>query len=148
MKKTFNYNIKYEGKPAKVKVEVELTSNNVFTASGSLIIPNRVLFKDDEYIMGGQCLDELKEYINDETFNTIYVMWKKHHLNDMHAGTEKQEAALNEAGLTQYANKYKECCDYLESINLLKDDGYKFGTGWLKREIPEEDLNIIKGLLN
>ena len=65
----------------------------------------------------------------------------------MHAGTEIQEAALLEAGITGSAADYRKCCDYLESINLLVDDGYKFGTGWLKREIPAEDIVEIKKLL-
>ena len=48
-------------------------------------------------------------------------------------------------------NTYKdlvcELCDYLESIGLLVDDGYKFGTGWLKRDIPVEDVAVIGKLL-
>ena len=60
---------------------------------------------------------------------------------------EKAEEALEKAGLTEWANKYQECCDYLKSINLYEDNGYKFGCGWLKRDIPSQDLEIIKGLL-
>jgi hypothetical protein len=65
----------------------------------------------------------------------------------MHAGTIRQEKALEAAGLTGYASNYRKCCDYLESINLLVDDGYKFGTGWLKRDIPVEDVAEIERLL-
>ena len=65
----------------------------------------------------------------------------------MHAGTVAQEEALNAAGLTNYAASYKKCCEYLDSIGLLIDNGYKFGTGWLKREIPVEDIAEIEQLL-
>ena len=61
--------------------------------------------------------------------------------------TEKQEEALKAAGLESWANNYSKCCDYLESINLLVDNGYKFGTGWLKRDIPVEDVAEIEKLL-
>lgn len=137
MKKIFRFKCNDN---ATAKVEVELTNDNVFRASA-------MVTSKGELIMGGQCLDELKEMINDETFDTIYKMWKKHHLNDMHPGTEKQEEALTNGGYTSWANNYTECCNYLESIGLLIDNGYKFGTGWLKRDISDNDIEIIKGLL-
>lgn len=140
MKKIFRFEKEVEKKTISARVEVELTADNNFTASGWLKVGR------SEY--GGQCLDEMNVYFNgDETFDTIYKMWKKHHLNDLHAGTVAQEEALEKAGYTGWANNYKECCDYLESIGLFDDNGYKFGHGWLKREIPEEDLNTIKKLL-
>ena len=145
MKKKFEFNCKVRrgnrNYNAVAVVEVELTEEKVFTASASL------KWAGKWFGMAGQCLDDLKKYIHNETYNTIYMMWKKHHLNDMHAGTEAQEKALEEAGYTSWANNYYECCDYLKSIGLYEDNGYKFGTGWLKREIPQEDLQIIEGLL-
>ena len=97
--------------------------------------------------MCGQCLDELAQYPsikNNPKFKQVYEWWKKWHLNDMHAGTQRQEAALEQAGVTGWANNYTECCKYLESIDLLVDNGYKFGTSWLKREIPSETLLQMK----
>ena len=61
--------------------------------------------------------------------------------------SEKQEEALKAAGFDSWASDYSKCCDYLESIGLLVDDGYKFGTGWLKRDIPAEDVAEIEKLL-
>lgn len=145
MKKIFNFNCKVRRNErnynAVAVVEVELTDDNVFTASANLEWAGKW------FGMSGQCLDELKKYIHNDTYDTIYNMWKKHHLNDLHAGTVAQEEALEKAGYTGWANNYKECCDYLESIGLFDDNGYKFGHGWLKREIPDEDLNTIKELL-
>ncbi|MBR3208906.1 MAG: hypothetical protein IKF82_01425 [Bacilli bacterium] len=145
MKKKFEFNGKLNrgGRTYNITavVNVELTENNVFTASADL------KWYQKWFGMAGQCLEELNKIIDDPTYKTIYRMWKSYHLNDMHPGTEKQEEALTNGGYTAWASNYTECCNYLESIGLLEDNGYKFGTGWLKREIPEEDLQIIKGLL-
>ena len=140
MKKTYKFKKEINKVNIEATITIELNENNVFTASGWL--------QEGRRCYSGQCLEEIYNYFNDnETMATIYNMWKKHHLNDMHPGTEAQEKALEEAGLTHWANEYKKCCDYLESIGLYEDNGYKFGTGWLKREIPQEDLQIIEGLL-
>ena len=146
MKKTFNFGkidfYKTGRKINLVEVEVKLSDDEVFTASATIWNSRKT-----DCICAGQCLDEIAKYVNNPIFKKIHTFWKKYHLNDMHAGTEKQETALIEAGLTNFASNYVKCCDYLESIDLLVDDGYKFGTGWLKRDIPAEDLVAIRRLL-
>lgn len=146
MKRTFNFGkIDYYGRGRKinsVEVKVELSDKGVFTASANIWNS-----KHTDCVCGGQCLDEVAKYIKSDKFKKIYRLWELYHLNDMHPGTEKQEEALKAAGLESWANDYYKCCDYLESINLLVDDGYKFGTGWLKRDIPVEDVAEIEKLL-
>lgn len=127
-------------KTCRVTVEVELNDKDVFSASAD--VWNNL---ETDIIMGGQCLDDIYPHLkNNSKFKKIYDWWKEWHLNDMHAGTEKQESALEQAGLTGWANNYTECCKYLESIGLLIDDDYVFGTGWLKRVIPSETLLQMK----
>lgn len=126
-------------KTCAVEVELELTDDGRFTASGTVWNSRHT-----DCIMGGQCLDDLMrcdEMKNNPKFKQVYEWWKKWHLNDMHAGTEKQEQALEDAGVR---GDYTKECDYLESIGLLYDNGYKFGTSWLKREIPNETLLQMK----
>ena len=146
MKKTFNFGkIDYYGRGRKinsVEVRVELSDKGVFTASANIWNS-----KHTDCVCGGQCLDEVAKYVKSDKFKKIYRLWEQYHLNDMHPGTEKQEEALKAAGLNSWANNYSDCCDYLESINLLVDNGYKFGTGWLKRDIPAEDVAEIEKLL-
>ena len=146
MKRTFNFGkIDYYGRGRKinsVEVKVELSDKGVFTASANIWNS-----KHTDCVCGGQCLDEVAKYVKSDKFKRIYRFWELYHLNDMHPGTEKQEEALKAAGLSSWANNYSECCDYLESINLLVDNGYKFGTGWLKRDIPVEDIAEIEKLL-
>jgi hypothetical protein len=150
----------------RVEVELELTNDNCFSATACVWNENH-----SDIYMGGQCFDDLKEIpeVGElPIFKEIYDLWKKYHLNDLHAGTKEQEDILKEAVKTGElegygANYYKETCDYLESKDMLYDkkylvekkqaDGtikrvpYRYGTGWLKEEIPEEDLLRIKSLI-
>ena len=104
-----------------------------------------------DIVMGGQCLDEMAKFDSlscNPLFRKLHRLWKAHHLNDMCAGTIKQENALNDAKKSGIKiHSYDDSCKYLESIGLLEDDGYKYGTKWLYRAIPEDDLNEIKSLL-
>lgn len=126
----------------EVTIEMELKDGR-FSASGNIWNS-----KHTDIISGGQNLDEIKEYLKgNKDYERIYNMWQKHHLNDMHAGTEKQEEALNKKFGGVNANKYDEQVAYLKSINLYEDNGYRFGSGWLKRDIPQDDLKEIVGII-
>lgn len=114
----------------------------VFTVSASVYNKGR-----EE--MAGQCLDEVNEILEKNWDLTkeramVYYLWKKHHLNDTHAGTKKQEARLHQNGIENRATNYLEACEALENAGLLIDDGVKFGTSWNYWEIPAEDLAEIK----
>lgn len=78
----------------------------------------------------------------------IYRLWKAYHLNDMHAGTEIQEAILeDDFGEDLYKLSYTDKCRWLSRYNLLDDNGYVYGHGWLYREIPADDLAVIKAII-
>lgn len=98
--------------------------------------------------MGGQCLDEINEILEKNWDLTkeraiIYYLRKKHHLNDLHAGTEKQEKYLKEH-LEEHKRDYSKSCEVLEKAGILYDGDYKYWSSWLYREIPAEDLAEIK----
>lgn len=103
-------------------------------------------------VMCGQCLDEMLELDGlscDDLFRKLHRLWKLYHLNDMRSGTIKQENALNDARKQgKLLCYYEDSRKYLESIGLLEDDGYKYGSSWLYREIPEIDLKEIVSLLS
>ena len=160
--------IDFNGKGRKVNrvsVEVNLREEETnygfkyysFTASGEIWNA-----RGTDCVVCGQCLDEIKEYVNDPTFLKIYDLWKKYHLNDLKAGTPAQEKAVHE--YFEKNNKrydYTDACNYLESIGLLLDDcgcnttgrryekgqGYQYGHGWVIEEIPESAVKEIKGLI-
>lgn len=92
----------------------------------------------------GQCLDYLQanaeKYIipdsKRELFNRICEIWQQYHLNDLQSGTRKQTENLTKE--LHRADHYTEACEYLKSIDLFEDRGYKYGHGWLCKEIPSE----------
>lgn len=85
---------------------------------------------------------------NAAKWNKLLYIWQNHHLNDLHAGTPKQEAALKKKFGGVNANRYEEQVAYLKSIDLYDDNGYKFGTGWLRTEVPESALEWLRNLEN
>ena len=160
MKKIVNFG-KVDGygsgcKNCLVQVAIELKENNrgllVFTASGAVWNS-----KGTDHIRGGQCLDDLLKYPqlrNNKKYLTIYNLWKKYHLNDMHAGTPEQEKAVKDFFENlKISYDYKKAVEYLKVIGLWEvtlSDGtlYKYGHGWLSQEIPAKDLEVIKALLS
>lgn len=76
----------------------------------------------------------------------ILNIWREYHLNDMNAGTKHQTEILYDFESTSSINRYTEQCTYLESKGILYDRGYKYGTGWLYREIPEDVVEFLKSL--
>lgn len=93
---------------------------------------------------GGQCLDHIHEkaeqfIMPDEKkvlYNRIYEIWREYHLNDLQAGTKKQTDAIPEEMFE--LDYYTAKCEYLQDIGLFEDRGYKYGHGWLCKEIPAE----------
>ena len=145
--KTFTFQkVAYNGTRKVNTPEIEMTlrydgDKPVLSICGSLWNARHT-----DLILGGQCLDSLKQYLGgNELFDKLYRLWKLHHLNDLHAGTILQEQALSK--IDPRCRNYDYDCQYLEKIGLLYDGDYKYGTSWLYREIPEEDMSIIKGLL-
>lgn len=104
--------------------------------------------KKTDILMGGQCLDELLPYFkNNKLFKEIYRLWDLYHLNNLHAGTKKQEEFLKKYCIKDWANKYEETCDFLNKNNMLYDNGVKFGTTWHYWDIPKKDLEKIKKII-
>lgn len=79
------------------------------------------------------------------TFNFLLEVWGKYHLNDLKAGTKVQEEALRNAGMYEHYD-YTKACDYLKSIGLYEDRGYKYGHGWLFEPLPQEIADKIIAL--
>ena len=105
-----------------------------------------------DIIAGGQIIGELSKFKylgGNELFKKIHRLWKKHHLNDMHAGTPEQEKYLAEH--RTWHGDYTKDCECLKEAGLLtvQVDGkpYKYGHAWLYWPIPEQDLEEMKKLV-
>lgn len=100
----------------------------------------------------GQCYDEIEKILkyakpeDQKKITKILKIWRKYHLNDMQAGTKVQQDALHTKTLDNWASQYDKCCEYLNSINLLEDRGYKFGSKWLFMKLPKRIIKIVEGL--
>ena len=153
IRKTFSFNkISYFGGKRvnlpEVEVELEYTEKGpVLSICGSIWNS-----KQTDYVCCGQCLDTMMKFsslANNELFKKLHHLWKNYHLNDVCAGTVKQEDALKDA--IKSGNRlfyYEEACKYLDSIGLLEDNGYKYGSSLLYHEIPEDTLKEIETLLS
>ena len=116
-------------------------------------------------VCGGQCLDTIAKYrrqLSDpELFDAIYDLWKKYHLNGMHAGTPEQETAVEEWKAEGNRYDYKAACEMLKQKGLYEinytglsvgrrynNEPYKYGHGWLIQELPGDVLVKIEHLLS
>lgn len=151
LRKTFDCGkIDYYGRgrrinPVEVDIELSYTGEGKPRFSASAIVYNQT---KTHALTAGQCLDDIAQKINDETFNLIYGLWKRNHLNDMHAGTEEQEEALKSCA----SHAYRDQCEYLKRVGLYEVvvDGkpYKYGQGWLYRAMSDNDMRQINELLS
>ena len=111
--------------------------------------------KTDTYC-GGQCLDEIAKYVKNPLFRELHSLWKNYHLNGMHAGTPEQEKAIDEWKAKGNKYEYNAACEYLKRINLYEvnysglsvgkrynNELYRYGSGWLVQELPENVKNRI-----
>lgn len=99
----------------------------------------------------GQCEDFINEYLKwDKLWDKIYQLWQDYHLNDLHAGTPKQEKLIRMGRLAwEDLIDYDKQCAFLDEFNCLWDENidedwvakpYKYGSAWLYRPIPEWEL--------
>lgn len=145
---------------ALVKVVVTWALNDGrFSMQGEVWEPIRGRW---EMTSGGQCLDTIKTLLpNDKLFAEMHEIWSRWHLNDMRAGCEHQRAEKwDERPI--YADKptraYVSHADGTSSWNMLTwlpvekggllsapcpTCGYKYGTKWLKEELPQDVLDKI-----
>jgi hypothetical protein len=104
------------------------------------------------YVMGGQCLDDIyRDSFNmrsNSTFNLIYGLWKRNHLNNINAAVnEEQQKLIDEFIANGNDNDYYKVCDYLKSIGnfsyVIDGEICNYGEKWYYRPISAEDMESI-----
>ena len=81
-------------------------------------------------VRAGQCFDEILEMVPSEKMKEIHAVWKRWHLNDMHAGCEHQRAFEDEP----YEKHKGEVCPIC---------GYEYGTAWKREELPQSVIEQV-----
>ena len=120
----------------------------------------------------GQIVDtkiiELAPAWTQEMLDKFYAIWHEWHLNDMRAGCEHQRAEKwderpidSSKPLNAYGNHYEgqkqNSWNMLTWLNASEHPdglmckpclvcGYKYGTAWLKEEVPQEVIDWLSGL--
>lgn len=142
-----NYGGKMRNNEVTVELKLEKNEGGKICFSACAYIWNS---RHTDIKSGGQILDKLLPYFaGNDLFMTIFSWWRNYHLNDMHAGTPRQERALKEMdeNFGDKKSRYEKQCDYLKSIDLYEDNGYKYGTGWLYEEIPDDVLKEMRKVI-
>lgn len=74
-------------------------------------------------------------------------IWKTYHLNDMKAGTPAQLAELERHKFPGYPTIYYTwASDILTEAGLNPDRDYKYGSAWLRIEVPQWELDFLQSL--
>lgn len=121
-----------------------------------------------DIIMGGQCLDSIVEYrdqlspANRDLFDFLHDLWKKYHLNGMHAGTPEQEAYVEKLVTeNRYEDyDYKKICEALKEAGLYEveftgktigkmydHEPYRYGAAWVIEDLPGDVLLKVEHLI-
>lgn len=86
----------------------------------------------------------------------LLEVWDRWHLNDLKAGTEAQESFIRVwKQSTRY--DYTEACNALASVDLYVAEhpeqmlwgvgrGYRYGTSWLKEDVPSQVIEFLFSL--
>lgn len=134
----------------------------VFTARGRVFF-NTFDKKEILIRFEGQCIDDiLKLYeIKPERLLLIYQFWQKYQLNNLIAGTKRQVEVVS-SFFNSRCKKQKKTADRfnqnkfyfhedklqkLNDMNLLIDNGYKYGDRLFYKPITPVDLDKIIDLL-
>lgn len=140
MKKTFNFgkyaigNEKIKNNLVTITIELRETEKGMeFSACGEVWNS-----KKTDIIMGGQCLDFLQKYLkHNKTFNEIYNLWKKYHLNGMHAWCECEHVENPSEKVKVYKLRYNELGKKLSKIRDFEKDFKQF------IEVTEQGLKNV-----
>ena len=77
----------------------------------------------------------------------FFDVWERWHLNDMKAGTPAQMAELEKHTFKhEYGSHYDWACKLLEEAGLNPDKGYRYGTAWLREDVPEDVIAFLQSL--
>ncbi len=127
------------------ELEWDLTDDGNFSMMGGIWNANM-----SDYVCCGQMVDELASYFpRNQLVQEMCEVWKRWHLNDLKAGSPAQRQYLRNFPPEEW--DYGFVCDYLADAGLHPDESYeyngepyRYGSAWLKEEIPPDVIEKIK----
>ena len=124
--------IKFEGGRLSITgVEGPMSSGNAIGSCGQIDVAYSA---DDEWSFAAGW--------NPAVLSRFAERWSRWHLNDMRAGSPRQEEFLRKNG----HGGYDAAIASLTVAGLQPDDGYRYGSAWLNEEVPEEVLAELRNL--
>ena len=134
----------------------------VVTDDGCLSIAGVVGPKKGGHAAGpvGQIADvlesmELQPGWTEEMVKELEAIWKEWHLIDLHGGTPRLESIIKEwsKNFDEGHYTFEGACEALKEAGLYEDKEfihngkpYKYGSAWLKRDLPAEVVGFLRGL--
>lgn len=84
-----------------------------------------------DIIQGGQCIDSIDKFFkHDRLYKLIEDLWKKHHLNTLHAGTVEQEKCLEGFASEKETIKNELCNDAWTKAKIEFDYSENYFKEW------------------
>lgn len=122
--------------------ETEIRKHNPETKGYQKVSRYPELYKKDDTLKGTHSYRTL------EVFQFFEDKAEELGNNSLRAGSHKQTKLLKDMSESRKKElSYEEKCDILKENNLLTDQGYRYGSGWLFRQIkPQEIEELIKAL--
>ena len=158
MKATFKFGlVPFKGQRTRCRPTVEVRMHHdkhgrpCFSAMANVVCCN-------SYVMGGQCLESIfRDSFGmrfNPTFNMIYGLWKRNHLNDMNSAVNEEQQKLVDEFIANVDRDsrydYTKVCDYLKSIGkfsyVVDGETCNYGEKWYYRPISDKDMTAIKEL--
>ena len=136
-----------------VKITIELTNGNLRISGSSKGASGQIYDAIREMIKARRL--EYAPQWDAERLTKLVDIWERWHLNDSRAGDIVQMEAIR-AGTREIAgimskqkmpDWYGAACQYLTSLGLYEHEGYQFGHGWKREELPQGVVDFISAIL-
>ena len=136
-----------------VKITIELTNGNLRISGSSKGASGQIYDAIREMIKARRL--EYAPQWDAERLTKLVDIWERWHLNDIRAGDIVQMEAIR-AGTREIAgimskqkmpDWYGAACQYLTSLGLYEHEGYLFGHGWKREELPQDVVDFISAIL-
>lgn len=135
-------------KNCKVTIEVELSDDGRLSICGSIWNP-----RETDIYSGGQNIDQIRDLLRGSPkVERIHAVWERWHLNDMRAGSPRQQAYLKTQTFPGYpTSHYDWARGVLAAAGLQPDTEYlhngkpySYGSAWLREELPADVIAEVQ----